>query len=182
MPMKLISSEEICRTSIFHATMDHAVDPKGFEIQRAIIQHQGSAVMMPVDAKGRILLVRQYRLPARAYLWELPAGRVDPGETVLRAAKRELREETGFQARKWSKLVSFWASPGYVAEKMTIYAAEDLTAGEAQPMEDERIETKWFTLDEIEQMIDSGRISDGKTIIAAGLWRRRNSKKRGQKS
>lgn len=176
MPMRLISSEEICRTPIFHVTLDHAVDPRGHEIRRAIIQHQGSAVMMAVDEKGRILLVRQYRLPARAYLWELPAGRVDPGETVLRAAKRELKEETGYTARKWTRLVSFWASPGYVAEKMTIYAAEDLTAGDAQPMEDEQIEARWFTLAEIEQMIDTGKLIDGKTIIAAGLWRRHQRK------
>ncbi len=182
MPMRLISSEELCRTPIFRVTMDRAVDPRGFEIQRAIVQHQGSAVMMPVDARGRILLVRQYRLPARAYLWELPAGRVDPGETVLRAAKRELREETGFSAKKWTKIASFWASPGYVAEKMTIYAAEDLTAGQAQPMEDERIETRWFSLKEIEDLIDSGKINDAKTIIAAGLWRRRNGKQRGKKA
>lgn len=176
--MRLISSEEVCRTPIFRITMDHAVDPQGFEIIRAIVQHQGSAVMMPVDERGRILLVRQYRLPARAYLWELPAGRVDPGESVLRAAKRELREETGYTARRWTKLVSFWASPGYVAEKMTIYAASELTAGEAQPMEDERIETRWFTLKQIEEMIDTGKLTDAKTIIAAGLWRRRNVRKR----
>lgn len=175
--MRLISSEEICRTPIFHVTLDHAVDPAGFEIRRAIVQHQGSAVMMPVDARGRILLVRQYRLPARAYLWELPAGRVDPGETVLRAAKRELLEETGYTARKWTKLVTFWASPGYVAEKMTIFAAEQLTAGEAQPMEDERIETRWFTLREIEALIDAGKLMDGKTIIAASLWKRRRGRK-----
>lgn len=176
--MRLISSSEVCRTPIFRITMDHAVDPQGFEIVRAIVQHQGSAVMMPVDERGRILLVRQYRLPARAYLWELPAGRVDPGETVLRAAKRELREETGYTARRWTKLVSFWASPGYVAEKMTIYAATELTAGEAQPMEDERIETRWFTLKQIEDMIDAGKLTDGKTIIAASLWRRRHARKR----
>lgn len=171
--MRLIESEEICRTPIFRVTMDRALDPQGFEIKRAIIQHQGSAVMMAVDSRQRILLVRQYRLPARAYLWELPAGRVDPGESVLRAAKRELREETGFSAKKWSKLVSYWASPGFLAEKMTIYVAQDLTPGAAQPMEDERIETRWFSLPEIERLIDSGHIIDGKTIIAAGLWRRR---------
>ena len=80
-------------------TEDHAVDPGGFEIKRAIVQHNGSAVMMAVDEKKRILLVRQFRLPARQYLWELPAGRLDEGETPLQAAKRELIEETGYQAR-----------------------------------------------------------------------------------
>ena len=108
--MKLISSEKLLETPIFSVTQDRAVDPDGFEIKRAIVQHGGSAVMMPVDDKSRILLVRQYRLPARASLWELPAGRVDKGESVLQAAKRELREETGFKAKKWTKLTSFFVS------------------------------------------------------------------------
>ena len=93
--MKLLSSEERYRTPIFWVTQDHALDPDGFEIHRAIVQHHGSAVMLPVDARGRILLVRQYRLPARRYLWELPAGRLDPGATVLKAARRALAAETG---------------------------------------------------------------------------------------
>src|ERR1700756_5357474 len=113
--MKLISSTEICTTPIFHVTMDRALDPDGFEIKRAIVQHAGSAVMMPVDERGRILLVKQYRLPARQYLWELPAGRMDPGETVLQAAKRELQEETGYRAKKWKKIAEFYASPGFLA-------------------------------------------------------------------
>ncbi len=174
--MKLISSEERYRTPIFWVTQDHALDPDGFEIHRAIVQHHGSAVMMPVDEKGRILLVRQYRLPARAYLWELPAGRVDPGETVLKAARRELVEETGYRARTWKKLASFWPSPGYVAEKMTIFVATGLTAGESRPMEDERIRTRWFTTQEMEQAIRSGRITDAKTMIGYYRWKASRSK------
>lgn len=165
MPMKLISSQELLATPIFRVTMDHAVDPDGFEIRRAIVRHRGSAVMMARDARGRILLVRQYRLPARAYLWELPAGRIDEGETPLRAARRELREETGCTARKWTRLIEFYPSPGYVEEKMTVFLAEDLKQGEAEPMEDERIETGWFTLKQMEEMIARGQIRDAKTII-----------------
>ncbi|MGD0578414.1 MAG: NUDIX hydrolase [Bryobacteraceae bacterium] len=176
--MKLISSQEICRTPIFWVTMDHAVDPGGFEIKRAVVQHCGSAVMMPIDKRGRLLLVRQYRLPARAYLWELSAGRVDPGETPLKAAKRELVEETGFRARKWLKLGFFFVSPGYVAERMTIFVAQDLTAGAATPMEDERIETRWFPMQEIAAMIESGRIQDAKTIVGYALWRMKGRKTR----
>jgi ADP-ribose pyrophosphatase len=175
--MKLLSSEEICRTPIFWVTMDRAVDPKGFEIKRAIVQHHGSAVMMAVDAKNRVLLVRQYRLPARAYLWELPAGRLDPGESVLQAAKRELKEETGFRAKKWTKLASFYNSPGFVAEKMTIYVAEDLREGEATPMEDERIECRWFSIKEMRDMIRRGTIQDAKTIIGWSLWQDRRKAK-----
>ena len=127
--MKLISSKELIHTPIFHVTMDHALDPDGFEIKRAIVQHGGSAVMMPIDERRRVLLVRQYRLPARRYMWELPAGRVDEGETPLQAAKRELVEEAGLRAKKWAKLAEFFPSPGFLAEKMTIYTARETHPG-----------------------------------------------------
>lgn len=174
--MKLISSNKLIETPIFTVTMDHAKDPEGFEIKRAIVQHAGSAVMMPVDEKSRILLVRQFRLPARSYLWELPAGRIDEGETALQAAKRELIEETGYRARKWTKLVSYWPSPGFLGEKMTLFLAEDLKAGEQKPMEDERIEMRWFTKKEIGDLIDAGKVHDGKTLIGYSLWLRRSRK------
>jgi ADP-ribose pyrophosphatase len=147
------------------------VDPDGFEIHRAIVQHHGSAVMMAVDARKRILLVRQYRVPARDYLWELPAGRLDKGETPLQAAKRELIEETGYRAKHWKKLVMFYPSPGFVAEKMTIFLATGLTEGRATPMEDERIEARWFTAKEIEQAIKKEKIVDGKTMLGFLTWK-----------
>jgi ADP-ribose pyrophosphatase len=171
--MKLISSEERYRCSVFWVTEDHAVDPGGFEIKRSVVRHAGSAVMMVMDDRRRVLLVRQYRLPARKSLWELPAGRLDPGETPLQAAKRELKEETGYLARRWTKLVSYYASPGFVAEKMNIFLAEDLREGVATPMEDERIDTRWFTLREIEDGIRTGKIEDGKTIAALTAYRLR---------
>ena len=170
--MKIISSKELIRTPIFHVTLDRAIDPDGFEIKRAIVQHGGSAVIMPVDQGRQVLLVRQYRLPAMRYLWELPAGRVDEGETPLQAARRELGEETGYRARTWKKIAVFYPSPGFVAEKMTIYLARDLTAGASAPMEDERIETRWFTSREIDRMIQSGKILDAKTQIGFLKWKR----------
>jgi len=170
--MKLLSSTEIAKTPILRVTLDRAIDPDGFEIKRAIVQHGGSAVMMPVDARGRILLVRQYRLPARQYLWELPAGRLDPGETPLKAARRELIEETGYRAKQWKKIAVFYPSPGFLAEKMTIFLATGLTAGRSTPMEDERIEARWFTPRELKSWIDSGKIIDAKTMI--GFYRYRH--------
>lgn len=169
--MKLISSKELLKTPIFRVTQDRALDPDGFEIQRAIVQHGGSAVVMPVDRRERILLVRQYRLPAHQYLWELPAGRVDEGETVLKAARRELAEETGYRAKAWTKLAEFYPSPGFLAEKMTIFLATGLTAGQSQPMEDERIEARWFTPRETAAWIGSGKIRDAKTIIGFSRYR-----------
>ena len=148
--MKIISSVKKYSNDLFSVTDDHAVDPGGFEIKRAIVQHKGSAVMMAVDDRKRILLVRQFQ-----------------------AARRELIEETGYRARKWKKLVMFYPSPGYVAEKMTIFLATDLTEGEATPMEDERIQVRWFTSKEIEAGIDNGKIVDAKTMIGYLMWRRR---------
>ena len=103
--MKLISSVEKYKNSLFCVSEDRAIDPDGFEIKRAIVHHRGSAVMMAVNEKKHILLVRQYRLPARQSLWELPAGSLDEGEKPLQGAKRELKEETGCTARRWKKLV-----------------------------------------------------------------------------
>ncbi len=174
--MKLISSNELYRCRLFWVTEDDARDATGYEIKRSIVRHAGSAVMMAVDDKRRILLVRQYRLPARAYLWELPAGKLDPGEKALQAARRELIEETGYRARRWQKLISFYPSPGYVSERMTIFLALDLTAGEAHPMDDERIETRWFSPQQIEQMIRTNKIQDGKTIIGYFVWKSRHAR------
>ena len=129
--------------------------------------------MMAVDDKKRILLVRQYRLPAEKLLWELPAGSVDPGEKPLQTARRELIEETGYRARKWEKLVSFYVSPGFVAERMTIYLATGLTAGTATPMDDERIESRWFARKELADLIGKGKIEDAKTIIGFLTWNSR---------
>jgi ADP-ribose pyrophosphatase len=171
--MKIKSSREVYSCSLFRVTEDDAVDPKSdFEIKRSVVRHAGSAVMMAVDEKERILLVRQYRLPAETYLWELPAGRLDPGEKPLQAARRELAEETGYQARTWTKLASFWVSPGYVQEKMTIFLATDLTEGKATPMDDERIEPRWFKPREVAEMIESGKIEDAKTMIGYLMWKR----------
>jgi ADP-ribose pyrophosphatase len=169
--MKLVSSRERYRCRLFWVTEDHARDSSGFEIRRSIVRHTGSAVMMAVDNKRRILLVRQYRLPARAHLWELPAGKLDPGETPLQAAKRELIEETGYRARHWKKLISFFPSPGYVAEKMTIFLATDLIAGEAHPMDDERIESRWFPARQVARMIQTNTIRDSKTMIGYFVWK-----------
>ncbi|MGD0497957.1 MAG: NUDIX hydrolase [Bryobacteraceae bacterium] len=169
--MKILSSREVYRCKLFSVTEDEARDSKtGFQIRRSVVRHAGSAVMMAVDEKKRILLVRQYRLPAGKYLWELPAGRLDPGEKPLQAARRELAEETGYRARKWSKVASFWVSPGYVAERMTIFKATELTAGRATPMDDERIEARWFTRKEVREMIAGGKIEDAKTMVGFLMW------------
>src|ERR1700710_1705422 len=121
--MKITSTKEVYRCGLFWITEDEAVDRTGWKIKRSVVRHRGSAVMMAVDEKSRVLLVRQYRLPANQFLWELPAGKSDEGETVQQAAKRELIEETGLRAKTWKKLTSFYPSPGFLEEKMTIFLA-----------------------------------------------------------
>jgi ADP-ribose pyrophosphatase len=168
--MKIISSRELLRNKLFTVVDEVATDPSGFEIHRSIVRHPGSAVMMAVDERDRVLLVRQFRLPAETELWELPAGRIDTGESALQAAKRELREETGYDARDWTELASYWSSPGYVDEKMNVFLATGLTEGKQETMEDERIELGWFDKDELGRMIRGGEIFDGKTMIGYFMW------------
>jgi ADP-ribose pyrophosphatase len=171
--MKITESREVYSCKLFKVTEDKAVDKDGFEISRSVVRHAGSAVMMAMDEKDRILLVRQYRLPAEKRLWELPAGKVDDGEKPLQAAKRELTEETGYSAKTWTKLASFFVSPGYVQERMTIFLATDLKSGKATPMDDERIEVRWFKKKELGDMIREGKIEDAKTMIGFFLGTRK---------
>ena len=116
--MKITSSKKVYECKLFQVTEEEARDDAaGFTIHRSIVRHGGSAVMMAVDEHDRVLLVRQFRLPAGEYLWELPAGRLDPGEQPLEAAQRELVEETGYRAESWKELVSYWPSPGFRLRK-----------------------------------------------------------------
>jgi ADP-ribose pyrophosphatase len=168
--MKIVSSKEVYRCKVFRVTEDEASDGKDFHVRRSVVRHPGAAVMLAVDKKGRVLLVRQYRLPAEQYMWELPAGTLDEGEKVATTAKRELKEETGLTAKKWKKLAMFHPSPGYGSEKMTVFLATGLKQGPPQPMDDERIETKWFSKEEVEKMIRKNRITDAKTMIGYLYW------------
>lgn len=169
--MKSSNSREVYRCGLFRVTEDRAVDPQGHAITRSVIRHSGSAVVAALDETGRLLLVRQYRLPAGQSLWELPAGKLDPNETPLIAAKRELKEETGLTAKRWRKLSAFYPTPGFVAEKMNLYEATQLTRGPRDLQDDERMSMRWFPAAQLERMIHSGRIIDAKTIIGYYLTR-----------
>jgi ADP-ribose pyrophosphatase len=128
-----------------------------------------------------VLLEKQYRHAAGRFLFELPAGRIDEGENPLHAAKRELLEETGYSARSWKRVLHFWASPGFVAEAMSIYLARILKAGEAQPEDDEAIELKLVPLEKAVSMVLKGTIQDAKTI-AGVLWLDRQTRNKASKN
>jgi ADP-ribose pyrophosphatase len=141
-------------------------------VRRDIVRHSGSVVVLAVDESGsapRVLLERQYRHAAQDFLWELPAGRIDPGENELKAARRELLEETGYTAARWRRILKFYASPGFVAETMAVYLATGLRKGAAQPEEDEIIYQRLVPLRTAVAMVVGGTIRDAKTI-ASVLW------------
>lgn len=168
----VLSSKLAYRGPVFSVTTDNIREPSGIVVRRDLVRHTGSVVIMPVEDSGReprILLVRQYRHAAQQSLWELCAGRMDEGETELVAAKRELREETGYSARRWKRILKFWATPGFVAETMSIYLAEDLKEGTAQPEDDEVIELRFVPLSQAVQWVINNVIKDAKTI-AGVLW------------
>ena len=133
---RLVSSRTVYRGPVFSVTTDHVEEPNGVRARRDVIHHSGSVVVLAVDDSGatpRVLLERQYRHAASDYLWELPAGRIDPGEKELQAARRELLEETGYTASKWRRILKFYASPGFVAETMAVFMATDLEPGTRSP-------------------------------------------------
>jgi ADP-ribose pyrophosphatase len=172
---KTLSSKTVYQSRVFWVTADEVMEPGGVRAERDVIRHNGSVVILAVDARSKpkdpgILLIRQYRHAAGKVLIELPAGRIEPGERLLPAAKRELIEETGYRAKRWSKLVSYYASPGFLSEAMNILLAEDLTLGEAAPEEDEKIELHMTPLSEVLRMIEAGKIEDGKTLIGVMLF------------
>src|SRR5579872_1840687 len=169
---RLVSSKTVYRGPVFWVTTDYVQEPGGVSARRDLIHHSGSVVVLAVDnstTPPRVLLERQYRHAAGDYLWELPAGRIDPGENELKAAKRELIEETGYRAAHWRRILKFFASPGFVAETMAVYLATGLKAGKAEPEEDELIETRFIALPTAVKMVLKGTIQDAKTI-ASVLW------------
>ena len=161
---KVLKSKMIYKGPIFGVRRDEVLEPTGVRTLREVITHPGSVVVLPVLADNRILMIQQYRYAAKQYLWELVAGRMDPGESVKRAAARELREETGYRAKKLSVFLDVFPTPGFLEERMFVLLAEGLTAGEAQPEDDEKIISRAFTLAELKQMMKTGKLRDAKSI------------------
>lgn len=160
----MLSSEVMFRGRVFEVRRDRVAEPSGIEATREIVVHPGSVVVLPVFADGRILLIRQYRHAAGQHLWELVAGHKEPNETGVEGARRELQEETGYQARRIRKLLDVYPSPGLLGEHMEIFLAEELTKGKSRPEDDEKITQRIFRLREIERWIRSGKIRDAKSV------------------
>lgn len=180
-PLKLrgkgrtLSSKTVFKGNVFTVTSDQVQEPGGVTARRDVIRHNGSVVVLAVDTATNpsdpgILLIKQWRHAADQFLLELPAGRIEPGEKLIPAGKRELIEETGYRAKKWSKHVRYFASPGFLSEAMNVLLAEDLTLGEATPEDDEKIEIHMTPLSEVLALIRAGKILDGKTLVSVLLY------------
>jgi len=161
---RILSSEMIYQGRVFGLRRDEVVEPSGVRATREVITHPGSVVVLPVLPDGRIVMIRQYRHATRQYLWELVAGRKEPEETPKQGAARELLEETGYRAKRFKVFLDVFPTPGFLEERMYLLLAEGLTAGEAQPEEDEKIEVRAYRVNELKKMIKSGRLRDAKSI------------------
>jgi ADP-ribose pyrophosphatase len=144
---------------------------------RDVVSHPGAVAILAVDDDGRLLLVRQWRVPARQALLEIPAGTLDVHDGVTEdpavAARRELEEETGHRAATWRRLATFWTAPGFSSELMHLFLATGIAGVGGDdcltPDEDERLELRYVTIEEAHDMVERGEISDAKTILGI-LW------------
>lgn len=162
-----VSSERVFDGIILH--IDHLTNrlPNGKLAKREVARHIGAAAVLPVDAEGNIYLVRQFRSPVDRVLLEIPAGKLDyKGEDRLEAAKRELREETGYTAETWTHLNDLLSTVGFCDECIAIFMAQNLSAGDCDPDEDEFVNVVKMPLSEAVDMVMNNEISDAKTICA----------------
>ncbi|MGD0920383.1 MAG: NUDIX hydrolase [Terriglobia bacterium] len=162
---QVLDSKTVYEGRIVKLRVDRVVEPDGVEVDREVVCHSGSVVVLPRLPDGRVLLVRQFRYPAGRWLWELVAGGIEPGETPRQAARRELLEETGYRARTLRPMFRFFSSPGFLNEQMHLIEASGLTPCRAQPEADERIRLGRFTPLQLRRMLRAGQIRDAKTLV-----------------
>ncbi|MBP1962049.1 NUDIX hydrolase [Paenibacillus aceris] len=164
-----INSESIFKGRIISLQVDTVTLPNGETATREIVKHPGAVAVIPLIG-DKMIVVEQYRKPLEKSQVEIPAGKLDAGEEPLKAALRELEEETGYRSENVRLVSSFYTSPGFADEIIHLYIAEDLVKGNANPDEDEFLECEAITLEQAQQYMRDGRISDAKTILAVYAW------------
>ena len=166
---QLISEELEYKNPFMQIYRQEVVRPDGAQKPYWVLDRKGDfSVIIPIFSDQTTMLVGQYRVPTKKYLWEFPMGMVE-GASPLVTAKEELRQETGLRAKQWEKVGYFYLAPGFSAQRSFIYVAKDITVGKNEPEEDEYIDVKRMPLENVKQMIKKGKIADGPTIIAFHL-------------
>jgi ADP-ribose pyrophosphatase len=173
-----VEQNTVYQGKLLHVREDTVRLPDGAMSRREYIVHPGAAMVVAMPDEGSVIMERQYRYPVRAHMYELPAGKIDPGEDPLDTAKRELLEETGYRAAQWRHLVTTYPVVGYSDERIEIYLATELEFVGARLDDGEFLEVFTLTIDEAVEWIRQGRIGDSKTMtglllaqrIAAGQW------------
>jgi ADP-ribose pyrophosphatase len=163
---QVIKTEELYRGKVFTLAVENLILPNGRQTEMAMIRHPGSTGIIPIDEEGNVVMIRQYRPVVDKYLLEIPAGTMEPGESAIDCARRELEEETGLQAQTFTELMGVHILPSYSDEKIHIFLACQLTRTHKHPDPDEIIETETYSLASLLKMIRSGRITDALTILS----------------
>lgn len=166
-------TREIYQGRIVSLGIESLTLPNGEPVQLEIVRHPGGAAVVALDREQRVCLIRQYRHAAGGWLWELPAGKLEPGETPETTARRELAEEAGLQAAEWRKLGKTLTTPGFCDERIYLYLARGLRRVPAQPERHELIEVHWLPLETAISRVNDGSILDAKTVL--GLMLARNA-------
>ena len=162
---KTFSSSYVFRGKIISLRQDKVTLPDGRESIREIVEHPGAVVILALTNDDKMVMIRQFRKAADEVLWELPAGKVEPGENLKNCALRELEEETGYFSRKIKKLITFFSTPGFCNEKLTLFLAEDLEKRNKNEDADEFIEVELVNPNEALKLVQKNIIKDAKTII-----------------
>lgn len=161
---KMISSKRIYEGRIVNLRVDEVVLPDGKATSREVVEYAGAVAVVPVNEKGELLLVRQYRYAVGETLLEIPAGKIERGEDYASSAARELAEETGYESGNLKHLISFYSTPGFTNEQIHLFLATELTLKVQNLDEDEFIEVETVNMKKAAEMIMSGEICDAKSV------------------
>ena len=167
---KTIKTEQIYNGRVINLRKDEVTLPDGKKSIREIIDHPGAVVILAENKEMKLIMVEQFRKAVEDVLLELPAGTIEPNEDTIECAKRELEEETGYQAERWQKVIEFYSAPGFCNEKLTLFFAHNLVKTSTNTDHDEFIEVKDVDRSEIISLIKNNQIKDAKTLIGILWW------------